>query len=449
MLLLLACVSPSKTDLPAADDTGVAAGTPTWHQDIAPVITERCGGCHTAGGVTPFPLDTYADAAPMALAMAAAVESGAMPPWGAISTDTCEPRFGWQDDPRLSDAEKAALRAWADAGAPEGDPAAAAELPEPPAMELVGVNQTLSPSSPYVTSGDDDEFICFTMDPGRTAPSILTGIQVVPGDRTVVHHVLVFTDPAGESEALAGADGTYPCFGDAGVSDAQLLDVWVPGAVPFEVPEDSGMYVSAGSRIVMQIHYHPNGAAVEDQTSLQLRWGSTYPTSLTLLTLLGNAWSEGTGLWPDPDDRGFPEFRIPANSPSHTEQMSVTLDGLPSLQLFMVGTHMHYVGVDMQIDLTHANPVGDEPETECLLQTPRWDFDWQRFYAYDAPIGAGVEVRDGDVLKLRCEYDNTVDNPGVRRALADGGLDEPQDVYLGEETLDEMCLGMFGVVYPL
>ncbi len=442
--LLLACSdAPKDAPLPV-DDTG---GTPTWHADVAPIVAEHCTGCHAEGAIGPFPLDTYAGAAPLASLLADAVEAGTMPPWSTKESDTCEPRFGWKGDLRLDDAEKQVLRAWADGGAPEGDPGDAAPLPEPPRVDLDRVDQELTPVQAYTTGGDEDEYVCFTIDPGLTEDAWLTGVQVVPGNGQVVHHVLAFIDQTAASADLGGADGTYDCFGSA-TADAQLAMVWVPGATAFEVPDGSAIYVPAGSRYVLQVHYHPGGvSAAEDLTRLQLRYQSSLPSSLTFLTLLGNAWSEATGLAADPDDRtSSPEFRIPANSPSHTESMSVALRGLPDLSLFLVGTHMHYVGVEMQIDLHHANPVGDEPDDECLLLTD-WDFDWQRGYVYDAPIGEGVMVRADDELSLRCTYENTLDNPGVRRSLEDAGLDAPQDVYLGESTLDEMCLGMFGVVY--
>ena len=80
------------------------------------------------------------------------------------------------------------------------------------------------------------------------------------------------------------------------------------------------------------------------------------------------------------------------------------------------------------------------------MQTPHWDFNWQRGYSYDAPLDEVPVLRGGDTLHLRCTYDNTLDNPGVRQALADAGLDAPQDVYLGETTLDEMCLGVLVLV---
>ena len=222
---------------------------------------------------------------------------------------------------------------------------------------------------------------------------------------------------------------------------------WAPGSVPFETPSGSAMQVTKGSRLVMQVHYHPAGVGEDDQTSIDLRWSTGFPTSLAYLSLQGNAWNAAAGLLPDPDDRGGVEFRIPANSASHTETMDIVMPEIPTVDLFSIGTHMHYLGVDMRIGITHVNPVGDEPAEECLLETPHWDFNWQRAYQYDVEVGQGIQVHAGDILHLSCTYNNTLDNPGVVQALEDEGRSTPADVYLGEATLDEMCLGVFGVVY--
>lgn len=428
-------------------DPGQETG-PTWHADVAPIVAARCGACHVAGGIAPFPLDSYASAGPMAPAMLAAVESGAMPPWSAESTDECEPRFGWAGDMRLSDAEKATLRAWVEAGAPEGDAATAAPLPAAPDLGLADPDQVVAPELPYVASGDADQFRCFSMDPGLTADAWLTGLQVLPGNEEVVHHVVVFSDVTGESERLAGDEGSYECFGGMGLALGSLLGAWAPGAFPFQAPAGTGIRVPAGARIVMQVHYHPAGAvAAPDVTAVQLRWADAPPAREAMLALLGNASSAGDGLLPGPNDRGSVEFRIPAGASGHTETIEYTLPRyMPTLSVFAAGTHMHYVGTDMLVEVDHADPEDGEPATECLVQTPRWDFDWQRAYAYDAPLDQVPTLRGGDTLRLRCTYDNTLANPGTAEALEDAGLEEPVDVWLGEETLDEMCLGVLGVV---
>jgi hypothetical protein len=104
---------------------------------------------------------------------------------------------------------------------------------------------------------------------------------------------------------------------------------------------------------------------------------------------------------------------------------------------------MHYVGRGMRITLEHES--GD---SECLIETPAWDFNWQRGYAYDATYDQLPTMLGGDTLRMRCDYDNSMDNRFVVQALDDQGLSEPVDVPLGEDTLNEMCLGAFGITYP-
>lgn len=244
-------------------------------------------------------------------------------------------------------------------------------------------------------------------------------------------------------------EGSYDCFGGSGVSGSALLGAWAPGAFPFEAPDGTAIRVPAGARLVVQIHYHPAGEVAElDRTAVQLRWAEAAPEREALLALLGNASTRGEGLLRGPNDQGAnPEFRIPAGVADHVETIEYAVpeeDG--PYAIFSAGTHMHYVGVDMLIEVDHAAPTADEGATECLVQTPRWDFEWQRAYSYDAPLDQVPTLRGGDTIRLRCTYDNTLDNPGTRVALEDAGLDEPVDVYLGEETLDEMCLGVFGIV---
>ncbi len=54
-------------------------------------------------------------------------------------------------------------------------------------------------------------------------------------------------------------------------------------------------------------------------------------------------------------------------------------------------------------------------------------------------------LEPGAVLALRCTSDNSLSNGFVQAALREQGLTKPRDVALGEETLDEMCLGSFGI----
>ena len=209
------------------------------------------------------------------------------------------------------------------------------------------------------------------------------------------------------------------------------------------------MPLTAGTLLVMQVHYHPRGLDAEpDLTRVQIEWAEDRPDKNAVMALIGNSSNKRSGLLSGPNDSDpdRPEFLIPAGVSDHTESMEFTLDSGP-YTIFAVGTHMHYVGTDMIINLDRAAPRAEEPSSECLLQTPKWDFNWQRWYNYDAEDADLPVIREGDTLRLRCTYNNTLDNPGVQQALADAGLSAPNDVTLGEETLDEMCLGVFGIIY--
>ena len=439
---------------PEAGETGEAGPGPaiTWHQHIAPIVGQKCGGCHVAGGIAPFSLTTYAEALPFAGLLLDAVEQGSMPPFLAETTEECAPRFGFVDDPRLTDRELALLRGWALQGAQEGDPTTAAPLPPPPELELADADIHLEIPGEVTVDGDKDQYVCFSIDPKLSDITWIDGLQVSPGNRKVVHHVLVYLDPDRASEQLVGPDGSYPCFGGPGLANTALIAAWAPGTLPIVPPEQVAMYIQAGSRIVLNVHYHPTGAPEhDDSTTLHLRRRAGPPEYVGLLALIGNRSTASAGLLPGPNDPdAIPTFLIPAGAVGHTESMRIEVTPeLPELRLFGVGVHMHHVGTDMRISIERPQPAPGEPGEECLLQTPRWDFQWQRGYHYDAPLDDLPRARPGDTVALRCTYDNSLANPAVVRALAEQGLDAPTDVHLGESTLDEMCLGVFGVAVAL
>ena len=161
-----------------------------------------------------------------------------MPPFDAYETEDCQPPHAWKDDPRLTDDEKALLRAWAENGAPEGDGDAAAPIPDRIELDIQGPVLELVPDEGYSTSGMTDEFMCVSIDPALLEDGWLTGLQVIPGNDQVVHHVVVFTDP--HAESASWGDQYTECFSPS-FTDSQALAVWVPGSPPTEYPEGSAI----------------------------------------------------------------------------------------------------------------------------------------------------------------------------------------------------------------
>ncbi|MCA9547559.1 MAG: hypothetical protein KC613_24320, partial [Myxococcales bacterium] len=286
---------------------GGAGGTPTWHQDIAPIIHANCVGCHHDGGIGPLAFDTYEKAAPLAGLIRDSIESGRMPPWGAQETDTCQPRFGFKDDLRLSDAEKALIAAWQAAEAPEGDAATAAALRERRVDALDRVDKRLTPDVPFSTEGERDQFRCFVLDPGFDAQTFVNGVHFVPGDPRVVHHLLLYVDQSGEDATrLGGDEKAYDCFGGPEIDEPFLLAAWAPGGIPTELPENAGFPVEAGAKFVLQVHYHPlDQGAAEDATEVQLRTLDHTPEYQAFSALIGNfdePEGEADGLLPGMND---------------------------------------------------------------------------------------------------------------------------------------------------
>ena len=108
----LACLTAT---LCAANPT--TAPRVTFTRDVAPILQQHCQTCHRPGEAAPFSLLTYQQARPWAKAIKEAVLLKKMPPWFA------DPRYGkFSNDRSLPQSAIDTLAAWADAGAPPGDP---------------------------------------------------------------------------------------------------------------------------------------------------------------------------------------------------------------------------------------------------------------------------------------------------------------------------------------
>jgi hypothetical protein len=333
---------------------GEPNGEPTFYADVLPILQRSCLHCHSEGRIGGFSLATYEQARAQAGIIAAVTADGRMPPWHAVDTDVCQPQRPWLDDARLSDAEKATLRAWADTDAPEGDPADGPGDYQLPPTGLADPDLELEPANPSIVEGDVDQFTCVVYDPGLDADVFVEALNFEAGNAKVAHHALVFRVDRADAEALSGGDERFECFGAPG---PDLIHAWAPGQTALELPPTVGMPLSPDQVIVVQMHYHPTGTSAEQDTSkIQLRFAAAEPEWEFTIALPGNA-SSAPQLLAGPNDGAEPEFTIPAGAEDHVERMVFEVPQLPAdLPVLVVGTHMHYVGVDARFWIERAQP---------------------------------------------------------------------------------------------
>jgi hypothetical protein len=407
----------------------------TWHGGVAAVMADKCGDCHYEGGPGPFDARDREQVEQWSAAIVDAVEDERMPPFAARDTETCTPEHGFKDDGRLLDDEKSLLFAWVEAGMPEGKERDALPIPERKVLGLEDPDVVLGFQEPFAVGGTDDIYQCFRVEVPADGDRWITGMQVIPDNERVVHHVLVWSDPNDQSLARGGADGNYACSGEPDVWPTELIGTWTPGGSPMITPANTGVTLRNGSSIVVNIHYHPTGDSTEmDDTQIALKWTDERPEQFATWYLVDLPFGA---------QEATPPFEIPAGAEAHVEEVVLT-NPLPfELPIFAVAPHMHYLGTGMEVTIERG---GNE---ECLVHTPKYRFDHQQSYFYDAPIAELPVMGFGDRVRVKCTYNNSMSNPYMPLALDATGSDEPVTVGWGEWTGDEMCMAMAGLISPI
>jgi len=392
-----------------AAQTPTSASSPTFNKDIAPILYQNCAICHRAGEVAPFPLLTYQDASKRAKLLATVTERRYMPPWKA------EHGYGeFANERRLTDEQIAKIRSWADAGAPEGNPADKTAAPVFADGWLGGQpDKVLTLPSKYSLAADGpDQFQCFVVPMNLDRDAYVSGLEFRPENRRIVHHVLVFLDPNNAARSMANSEGQYPCFGGPKFQGA-LIGGWAPGSVPLADSEPGLRPIPKNSDLVIQIHYHPSGKPEVDRSSLGLRLtdrpGSRGRTALILFNR---------------------RLDIAPGDAHHVVKASLVMP--KDVQLFGIAPHAHYLGKEMKI--AAYLPDGSE---KPLIWIKDWDFNWQGAYQYAKPVA----LPKGTRIEMEYVYDNSEKNPR-------NPAHPPVRVKWGEQTTDEMAVAFLSVNLP-
>ncbi len=384
----------------------------TWADDVACIVYSHCSKCHSPGNIAPLALMSYQDAFEARYDIQTAVTSRIMPPWKA------DPSFAHHAKERLLTNEEIALiDAWVHNGAPEGS---AANAPPPPVFtsteEIPNADLTVQiPTYNIPAVLQNDLYRVFAIPVSLPGNRYVTGIEVIPGNRSVVHHVLVYQDSTGQALAQDAADPLpgYTAFGGIGVFGAKQIGAWVPGSGAEFFPTNMGIHLPQNTAIVVQIHYPAQGAGQVDSTRINFRLSDGSLREVGITPILNHAFSMTNG-----------PLTVPANQvKTFQEQYTIPVQ----VTLLAIAPHAHLICTSMK-----AFGVTLQGDTIPFIDIPAWDFHWQGSYHFQKPI----KIPPLTTLYGFATYDNTENNP-------DNPNSPPQTVSVGEATTDEMMLFYF------
>ncbi len=372
----------------------------TYSRQISRILQQHCVSCHRPGEIGPFALTEYEEVAGWAEMIWEVVEQGRMPPWHASS------EFGrFRNENRLSDEEKQLIRRWVEAGAPRGNPAelpdliqwvAGWQLPRQPDLVIPITSQPFT-----VPATGEVRYQYFVVDPGFTEDKWIEAAELQPGNRAVVHHILVFARRS-------------PLDADEGGLRGFLVG-YVPGLRVEPLPPGMAKRIPAGSKLVFQVHYTPIGTPQQDQSRLGLIFAD--PAKVTHEVITTSAVQR--------------QLHIPPNESNY--RVEATRAPLPfDALLLALMPHMHLRGKSFRYEA-----IFPDGSREVLLDVPRYDFNWQTAYRLYEPklLPAGT--------RMHCiaHYDNSAKN-----------LNNPDPnrwVTWGDQTWDEMMIGYFDIALPI
>jgi hypothetical protein len=403
-----------------------ASARRTFYKDVLPILENRCQECHRRGEIAPMPLMTYEETRPWAKAIREAVLLKKMPPWFA------EPGHARLADQRaLSPEETGTILSWVDQGALQGNPAEA----RPPRQfsdgwRLGKPDAVLEMAEEFhIPATGTVKYQYIPVAANFTEDKWVQAAEVRPGDRTAVHHILIYVrepgsefvrGPKGESilettppdHSKAPPDDGIGALETGGPSGASMLTLYVPGGDYMRLEPGQAMLIKKGSDLIFQIHYTTAGKPKVDRSRIGLVFAKGPPERRVAFLGLSNR-----------------TMRIPPGAGNHRITNRTTLP--ETVRLISILPHMHVRGKGYEIRAIY--PGG---ESETLLKVPRYDFNWQLSYFLAEPR----LLPKGTRLESSAYFDNSSNNPA--------NPDPTAEVFWGEQTWEEMNTGFLNLELP-
>jgi len=383
-----------------------APEAPTYAKDIAPIVNKHCVSCHSETKIAPFSLVGYNNASKWAAMMADVTQSKYMPPWKA------KPGYGeFRDDPSLTAQEKAAIKSWSEAGAPEGN---AADEPPPPKLttdwRMGTPDMVITPELPTkIPSEGADFFRDYLVDPKITQPTWVRIVDFRPMQQGTVHHIIpsLVTKEMAEKCAKIKFDHDDHSWDQKSVEDIRTynkLGFWSTGAPPFVSPDGTAFLIKPGDQFLLDVHYKCKGKPESEQVRVALYFQKDKPKDEMSVDVVST-----NGIYLEP---GASNTRVYAVGDKLEEETTV----------YAVWPHMHYDGRTIKAWVRY--PAGYSKPLVCIDD---WDPEWQLLYYLKKPLTLPV----GSQVIVTGTYDNSAKNPRNPHS-------PPRVVQAGDSSKDEM-----------
>src|SRR5579883_2301770 len=310
--------------------SSLAGATPEFAHDVWPVLEKHCVGCHQPGAIGPMSLTSYSAVRPWSRAIRQAVLSGSMPPWHAASGTA----HAFRNDRSLTKSERDTIVRWVDSGSPEGDDAAVKFAPAADrswhmgkpdlVFQVPGVHVPKSGVMPYT-------FVIIPLH--FEHDTWVRAAEFRIDQRALVHHINAFIRPPGSSYLAAFpknqifvptvADRGKKREGEAVFARRQLLLGYEPGYAPMPWLANGAKLIPAGSDLVFEMHFNPNGQEATDHSELGLYFAAAPPAQRVLAI----------------DTLRDLDFAIPPGAADYLSHASMKLGS--AARLLSIQPHMH------------------------------------------------------------------------------------------------------------
>ena len=305
-------------------------GPVTFSRDVAPIVFQKCAGCHRPGQSAPFALLTYEEIKKHARQIAEVTQRRYMPPW------LPEPGYGeFALDRRLGSDQIGILQQWVAEGAVEGNQADLPPLPRFPEGWQLGVpDLVVSLPQVYTLSAEGkDVYRNFVFPISVPTLRYVKAVEFLPGNPKVVHHAFINVDETRQSRRLAekqnppGFDGME--LPESAVMPGGQLLGWQPGKVPSLTVGGLSWVLKTNMDLVLQMHLHPSGRPETVQPAIGFYFTGQAPTNTPFRIKLACF-----------------DFEIPAGAADYVVEQSYVLP--VDVSLLRVLPHAHYLGKDLQ-----------------------------------------------------------------------------------------------------